>query len=54
MMVAFIDAHRETYGVEPICALVPIAPSTYSERQARQVRPHATVSAGAARRLAEG
>ena len=39
MMVAFIDAHRETYGVEPICALVPIAPSTYSERQARQVDP---------------
>ena len=29
MMVAFIDAHRKDYGVEPICAVLPIAPSTY-------------------------
>ena len=29
MMVAFIDAHRGAYGVEPICAVVPIAPSVY-------------------------
>ena len=28
-MVAFIDAHREAYGVEPICAVLPIAPSLY-------------------------
>ena len=28
-MVAFIDAHRKDYGVEPICAVLPIAPSTY-------------------------
>jgi putative transposase len=28
-MVAFIDQHRATYGVEPICAVLPIAPSTY-------------------------
>jgi hypothetical protein len=28
-MAAFIDAHRDTYGVEPICAVWPIAPSTY-------------------------
>lgn len=28
-MVAFIDAHRQAYGVEPICAVLPIAPSTY-------------------------
>ena len=28
-MVAFIDAHRGTYGVEPICDVLPIAPSTY-------------------------
>jgi putative transposase len=34
-MVAFIDAHRETYGVEPICAVLPIAPSTYYEHKAR-------------------
>ena len=35
-MVAFIDQHRETYGVEPICALLPIAPSTYFLRRAQQ------------------
>ena len=28
-MVRFIDDHRATYGVEPICAVLPIAPSTY-------------------------
>ena len=27
-MVAYIDAHRDTHGIEPICALLPIAPST--------------------------
>jgi len=27
--VSFIDTHREAYGVEPICAQLPIAPSTY-------------------------
>ena len=35
-MVAFIDDHRETYGVEPICAVLPIAPSTYFLRKAQQ------------------
>ena len=34
-MVAFIDAHRDQYGVEPICAQLPIAPSTYYEMKAR-------------------
>jgi putative transposase len=38
-MVAFIDAHRESYGVEPICAVVPIAPSTYYEQKVRQADP---------------
>ena len=28
-MVALIDAERETYGVEPMCAVPPIAPATY-------------------------
>lgn len=28
-MVAFIDDHRATYGVESICTVLPIAPSTY-------------------------
>ena len=39
-MVAFIDAHRAVYGVEPICAQLPIAPSTYFEAKAREVDPH--------------
>lgn len=28
-MVDFIDQHRRRYGIEPICAVLPIAPSTY-------------------------
>ena len=28
-MVGFIDDHRSEYGVEPICRVLPIAPSTY-------------------------
>jgi putative transposase len=36
---AFVDAHREQYGVEPICRVVPIAPSTYYEEKARQADP---------------
>src|SRR5436190_5627616 len=35
-MVAFIDDHRMTYGVEPICRVLPIAPSTYFRRKAEQ------------------
>jgi putative transposase len=38
-MVAFIDAHRDEYGVEPICAMLPIAPSTYYEAKAREADP---------------
>jgi transposase InsO family protein len=38
-MVAFIDDHREAYGVEPICRVLPIAPSTYYEQKARQADP---------------
>jgi putative transposase len=35
-MIRFIDDHREVYGVESICAVVPIAPSTYFLHKARQ------------------
>ena len=28
-MISFIDEHRSVLGVEPICGLLPIAPSTY-------------------------
>jgi len=38
-MIAFIDANREVYGVEPICRVLPIAPSTYYERAARRTDP---------------
>jgi putative transposase len=38
-MVAFIDQHRAEYGVEPICAQLLIAPSTYYEYKAREAQP---------------
>jgi transposase InsO family protein len=38
-MKAFIDTHREVYGVEPICRVLPIAPSTYYEHAARKADP---------------
>ena len=37
--MSFIDEHRQAYGVEPICAELPIAPSTYYEQKARQADP---------------
>ncbi len=33
-MIAFIDDHRGAYGVEPICKVLPIAPSTYHAQAA--------------------
>ena len=38
-MIAFIDEHRETHGVEPICRVLPIAPSTYHAHAARRADP---------------
>jgi transposase InsO family protein len=38
-MVAFIDAHREAYGVEPICQVLQTAPSWYYEQKARAAQP---------------
>jgi putative transposase len=38
-MVAFIDANRGAYGVEPICRVLPIAPSTCREHAARRADP---------------
>jgi putative transposase len=38
-MVTFIDQHRATYGVEPICEVLPIAPSTYFRCKAEQCDP---------------
>ena len=38
-MVSFIDTHRVLYGVESICAQLPIAPSLYYEHKAREADP---------------
>jgi transposase InsO family protein len=38
-MVAFVDAHREAYGVESVCAVLPMAPSTYHAVKAQQRTP---------------
>ena len=38
-MISFIDDHRHTYGVEPICRVLPIAPSTYHAHAARRADP---------------
>jgi hypothetical protein len=39
VMIAFIDEHRDVYGVEPICRVLPIAPSTYHAHAARRTDP---------------
>jgi transposase InsO family protein len=38
-MIAFIDEHRALHGVEPICRVLPIAPSTYHAYAARRADP---------------
>jgi len=38
-MRGFIDAHRATHGVEPICKVLQIAPSGYRRHAARQRNP---------------
>ena len=38
-MTAFIDENKESYGVEPICRVLPIAPSTYYEHAVRKRTP---------------
>ena len=38
-MIAFIDDHRQVYGVEPICKVLPIAPSTYYAHVAKRADP---------------
>ena len=55
VMVAFIDEHRDAYGVEPICAVLPIAPSTYflhrrGSRIRRRGRRGRSVTTSCARR----
>jgi putative transposase len=38
-MIAFIDDQREAHGVEPICKVLPIAPSTYHDHAAKRTNP---------------
>jgi hypothetical protein len=38
-MVEFIDEHRDVDGVEPICDVLPNAPSTHHEHPARRRDP---------------
>ena len=38
-MITFIDDHRGTHGVEPICKVLPIAPSTYHDHVAKRTNP---------------
>jgi len=38
-MIAFVDEHREAFGVEPICKLLPIAPSTYHRCKTLEQHP---------------
>jgi len=39
-MESFIDEQRDEYGIEPICQVLPIAPSTYYEYKAREADPN--------------
>ena len=45
VMVRYIDAHRDEFGVEPICTVLQVAPSTYYSAKSRPA-----VGAGGARR----
>ena len=39
VMADFIETNRGRYGVESICSVLPIAPSTFYEHQAREKNP---------------
>ena len=38
-MIAFIDDHRAAYGVESICKVLPIAPSSYYDHATKRANP---------------
>lgn len=38
-MIDFIDEHKATFGVEPICDVIEIAPATYYERKRQEREP---------------
>ena len=39
MIANYIDENKDRFGVEPICNVLPIAPSTYYEHKAKQRDP---------------
>ena len=50
-MIGFIGDHRAAHGVEPICRILPIAPSTYYAHAAKRADP-GKLSSRASRDLA--
>jgi len=38
-MLSFVDADRDRHGIEPICRVIEIAPSTYHAHVARRSKP---------------
>ena len=38
-MIAFVDQHKDRFGVEPLCAQLPLCCSSYYEYKARQANP---------------
>jgi putative transposase len=40
-VIAYLDEHRDEFGVETICRVLQIAPSTYYVARRRQVAPSA-------------
>ena len=38
-MIAYLDEYKDRFGVEPICKVMPIAPSTYYEHKAKERDP---------------
>ncbi len=41
MIVDYVDAHRDEFGVEPICRALQVAPSTYYAAKKREADPSA-------------
>jgi putative transposase len=41
-MVSYIDKHREEFGIEPICKVLQVAPSTYYAAKKRPLSARAT------------
>ena len=50
-MIAFIDDHGQAYGVEPICRVLPIAPSTYHTMSPAALIPPGCPTGSAATRI---